>query len=78
MREEPLGKSKTGKKTFRILFPTNAQNMKALFIEPLLVVASSLVWLFVLPLAAVIRVGLAILDRVVVLKPRGISFALLG
>jgi len=52
--------------------------MKTLFIEPLLVVASSLFWIFVLPLAAVIRAGLAILDGVEALKPRGISFALFG
>jgi hypothetical protein len=55
-----------------------AKNMKTIFIEPLLVVASSLLWIFVLPLAAAIRAGLAILDRVEALKPREISVALFG
>jgi len=54
------------------------KNMKTIFIEPLLVVASSLLWIFVLPLAAAIRAGLAILDRVEALKPREISVALSG
>jgi hypothetical protein len=52
--------------------------MKAIFIEPLLVVASSLLWIFVLPLAAMIQAGLAILDRVEALKRREMNFALPG
>jgi len=52
--------------------------MKTVFIEPLLVVASSLLWIFVLRLAAAIRTGLAVLHRVELLKPREISVALFG
>ena len=55
--------------------PEEKPNMKAIFIEPLLVVASSILWIFVLPLAAVIHAGVAILDRVDALMPCEISFA---
>jgi hypothetical protein len=50
--------------------------MKVIFIEPLLVVASSHLWIFVLPFAVVIHAGISILERVEALKPREISFAL--
>lgn len=38
--------------------------MKAILIEPLLVVTSSLLWILVLPLAVVIHAGIAVLHRV--------------
>jgi len=37
---------------------------KAIFIEPLLIVASSLLWIIVLPFAAVVCSGIAISDLV--------------
>jgi hypothetical protein len=38
--------------------------MKAFLIEPLLVVTSSLLWIIVLPVAALVCSGIAISDRV--------------
>jgi hypothetical protein len=38
--------------------------MKAIFIEPLLVMTSSLLWIIVLPIAALVCSGIAISDRV--------------
>jgi hypothetical protein len=38
--------------------------MKAMFIEPFLIVASSLLWIIVLPFAALVCSGIAISDRV--------------
>jgi cytochrome c-type biogenesis protein CcmH/NrfF len=38
--------------------------MKAIFLEPLLVVTSSLLWIIVLPVAALVCSGVAIFDRV--------------
>jgi len=40
--------------------------MKAIFIEPFLIVASSLLWILVLPFAALLYSGLAISHRVAV------------
>jgi len=37
---------------------------KTMFVEPFLIVASSLLWLIVLPFAAVVCSGIAISDRV--------------
>jgi hypothetical protein len=48
--------------------------MKAIFIEPLLVMASSILWILVLPLAALIHAVVAILDQVDALASCGISF----
>ena len=39
-------------------------DMKAIFIEPFLIVASSLLWIIVLPFAALVCSGIAISDRV--------------
>ena len=44
------------------------KKMKAIFIEPFLVAASSLLWIFVLPFAALVCSGIAISDRVEGLK----------
>ena len=37
--------------------------MKAMFIEPVLMLTSSLLWIVVLPVAAVVCSGLALFDR---------------
>jgi hypothetical protein len=37
---------------------------RTIFIEPVLIVASSLLWIIVLPVAAVVRSGIAISDLV--------------
>ena len=39
-------------------------DMKAMFVEPLVIVASSLLWIIVLPFAVLVRSGIAISDRV--------------
>ena len=41
-------------------------DMKAIFVEPFLIVASSLLWILVLPFAALVYSGLAISHRVAV------------
>jgi hypothetical protein len=38
--------------------------MKAIFVEPFLVLASSLLWIIVLPFAALVYSGIAISERV--------------
>jgi preprotein translocase subunit Sec61beta len=51
------------------LLPASNQeeiNMKAIFIEPFLIVASSLLWILVLPFAALFCSGVAISHRVAV------------
>jgi hypothetical protein len=47
--------------------------MKAILAEPFLVVASSLLWIIVLPIAALICSGLAISERVEAYKARYLS-----
>lgn len=83
LRDGPAPVIEVTENTFRFLLPMYAPDggeikYKTIFIEPLLVVASSLLWIFVLPLAAVIRSGLTILDRLEASKPRGISFVFFG
>ncbi len=50
--------------------------MKTMFIEPVLVLMSSLLWIIVLPVAALICSGVAISDRIetLVTRPLGINF----
>lgn len=50
--------------------------MKAMFIEPVLVLASSLLWVVVLPVAALICSGIALSDRLGThgAGPTGINF----
>ena len=52
------------------LCDANGKKMKAMFIEPFLVAASSLLWIIVLPFAALVCSGIAISDRVEALKAR--------
>lgn len=51
------------------------KNMKAIVIEPLLMVVSSLLWIIVLPVAAIVCSGIAISDRVenFVARPLGVN-----